>query len=377
MRILITSIISFILCSCIGGGYKQHLPDKYKKESVNNVHLISKIYQENIWPELEGGSSISHTLINNPNLINQHSLYGNLSFANQLKAATGTALVMGALSGVINAPIQRRNRSRLDVEVKPLQEALKGHNFNQLFHDKFTQHIKSHPKFDVNKVSTLNGSESTTPEVGEITFDAETFYTVTLDKQKIKVMTNVTISRVLKNETRYKSTQGDKKYDVIFQNKYIYVSDAIPYKTVSEEEKNKIIADIDAQFRDKMNAANISYKRELRIRKNKLIEKKLETESGLTMFRSWAQNDAEQAKKFLHESIDEITYMISKDITDFTELSVYWKDKSLPRYQPGFQTVEEKNNRVIVRVLEGINKSILCSVSTDLSASVHECNTLL
>ncbi len=331
-----------ILLSACASGYRVAVPPQFK-DSKTDVHLGSFVAQK----EIDARMPIANT-----------------------GSAVGMQFgLIGALIGsAIDSSINKSNLNTKEAQLAPLRDALVDFNYNPLVHENATKAANQIDLFNITKTTYVDDYTKIDLADGEHFLKFDTSYSLTQKFDGLEVFTNVTLYKITKTNKK------KQKEEVIFKNRYKYLSPLYPLIEKTEEDKAELVAEAETWYQEELNKANeISDKRKRLATKEKLkrsYNKRIDEANGphtsssrnLAMSKFWGQNDAELMRKHLNEAVTEITSMVLLDLPDIRPTEEYKKDKSIPLYAKGLQKVKETEDRVIIRDVSSGWAGQMCSI---------------
>lgn len=377
MKIIINSALVALLIMLTGcvAPYKVSLKDNFNS-AEHKIHVSTYLPQK----EIAGAAFYANR--------------GNAAIAaNTTTPAIGAANIVGSAIGLgIISAIESSRLEKQNIELEPLRKVLNNHDFSSFYHQSMKDMLDNSQlsanghhfkEYDFDHLSIADG---------EYLIEFNSQYNLNRQFNALEFGTYVTLSKVKFNKVR-SSKQKIKnnkivkvvetkmviERDVIFKNRYQYVSKSQPLLVKTSEDIALEKRQVEAWYqKEKEKAHDMTYqystKKELEKLEDKRSIKLAEAEEPFTtherniaMSKYWAKDNAETLKNYLNEAVSEISTMFLLDFSDTLPANQYSKNKTLERYKRKFQIVKKTEERMIIRSLFGneIGKLISLPVEAD------------
>ena len=335
---------TIIIClHCVSGcasSYKKSLTHQFM-ESDQTVHVSSIILQKEIDAQI---------------VVQNSSAVG---------AQFGA--VGAIISGLADNSVNSRSRRSVTKQIAPLRNSLADFEFNPRFHQVIADVAQKLSWLETTEIAKVNDASQLQFIRGNYYLKFITNYSLSSDFRALLVTTNVALEKMTKPRIA-RNGKEIEQFDLIYQNRYRYVSPVQPKiiksRLLVQEQKAALLKWYKKEL---AKTERIDERKSLKFRSNKKMKAITDDysfeEANLEMAKYWARDDGNLIKKYLNESMGLIAKMILIDISDTRETSEIKRNKSIEKTESGMQLLQEDKFRVILRDLDSSMDGQLCTLT--------------
>lgn len=336
-------------CLCLGcsiAPFKKPLEPQHRQQ-ITSTRVVSHIDQQGLYAQFH--SQYTH-------------LAGGILFG--FVGVMATTIITTA----IDYSVSKQNKREALIGVKPIIAALDGYNLDVLVHSTYRQHLPSVDGLRFRAYENYKNGDAILSEnikyqiINNSPEDSVLFlrtnYSLTPNFRAI----NVTTIAELYHREAFDRVNGQKLFNPVYINKYIYQSGQMTDPSIAESQAYDLIESVEQKYAqlaiNHPNPSSLMNEKEDKQEKIWRLTQLTSLEKKAVHARIWSQNNGALIKTYLNEGVKEITRLIKYDLYDTI-------DYSQVTPQTHDIIINENQNRIIKRQMQGTDIGVLISLAKE------------
>lgn len=280
----------------------------------------------------------------------------------------------GAIGAALDASSNNNSLFQKEKQLTKLRDALTNFDLNNLHYQKMILAIENFKQIKLVESKSENSVKTSSLVIDAIYIEIVSSYILVRNFSSLEFTTDITLFKAHKTNTSMKNRKRIKSGNILYRNRYKYISPTMTLAWKNREEKLEGEEKINLWFIQEIEKLNTAQNNKFKMKKRRLSKqkrKKMEqnskgytfSETNFEMGIKWSFDNANLIKSYFHEALVETANMIRTDFMSAETNEEFKKDKSIKLIQPGLQFVSEKDNRIIIRDIYSDMAGQLCSMT--------------